>query len=310
MSRSFSFASKVSRLILGYDDDNSNTLVPESPALFLTASSSYLFPSFVEPTIVSPDSHSPQPTPPGTTRQSSPSPISPISSARPPLLSSTPLMSQPNTQQLALRMVDLRSVDGVDAVALKRENVHLQQENESLKSEVTALRLQHEDDLQELSRLRLLHSQSSATAEQQQQQQQQQQPHGNPILAPVISKKKRKKKRKKERERAAAETTLPPGCTSLPSGLAPTPPQLLQQQQHRPHPSPKLYIFHDSNLKNVTAAEIKKYINNNKYDIDPQETFTLPQTFNKIKQTKFGPNDAVIINILTNDARQTQHRNR
>ena len=57
--------------------------------------------------------------------------------------------------------------------------------------------------------------------------------------------------------------------------------------------------------------EIKKYINNNnKYNIIPDPTFTLPQTLNKIKQTNFKPNDRIIIHILTNDARQTKNRNR
>ena len=141
---SFSFASKISRLILRNDDDdddNFETLMPESPLLATSSSSSSLFSSLVNSTVVSPqdqsiDSHSPQPSPPGTTRQSSPSPspLSPISIPRRPILSSTPMTSQPNTQQLAHRMVALRSVDEIDAVALQREKIRLQTENESLKS--------------------------------------------------------------------------------------------------------------------------------------------------------------------------------
>ena len=298
MSRSFSFASKISRLVLGDDrDDDSQTLTPESPALFSpSSSSSSLFPSLVHSTIVSPDS--PQPTPPGTTRQSlpsplspiSPSPLSPISIPRPPMLSSTPMVSLPNTQQLANRMIDLRSVDGIDAVALQREN-------ESLKSEVTALRLQREDDLQEISRLRLLHSPSSPAA------QPQQPPPANQILAPYVSKKKRKKMRKKERlaNIPATEATIPPGCELPPLNTRPPPPT--------PSPSqPTAYIFHDSNLKHLTASEIKNGINNIKCNIKTHMTFTLSQTLDAIRQTTFQRTDIVIITTLTNDARQTKHR--
>ena len=297
MSHSFSFASKISRLVLGDDrDDDSQTLTPESPALFSpSSSSSSLFPSLVHSMIVSPVL--PQPTPPGATRQSLPSPLSPISIPRPLILSSTPVVSLPNTQQLANQMIDLRSVDGIDAVVLQRENVFLQRENESLKSEVTALRLQREDDLQEISRLRLLHSPSSPAA------QPQQPPPANQILAPYVSKKKRKKMRKKEglANLPATEATIPPGCELPPLNTRPPPPT--------PSPSqPTAYIFHDSNLKHLTASEIENSINNIKCNIKTHMTFTLSQTLDAIRQTTFQRTDIVIITTLTNDARQTKHR--
>ena len=158
--------------------------------------------------------------------------------------------------------------------------------------------------------------------------------------------------RKKERERAAAETTLPPGCTSLPTererervpaettlppGCESNPPAF-PSPTSRPLPSPTshfptsrplptfrpptsrlpppanptIYVFHDSNLKYLTSEEVKNSINNNNnianYNISPQETFTLPQTRNKIQHLTFKPNDIVIINTLTNDARHTKHR--
>ena len=143
--------------------------------------------------------------------------------------------------------------------------------------------------------------------------------------------------------RMTAETTLPPGCehnvlsplnptsrppnptsrpanptsrpanpTSRPANPTPattpvaTSPAAATQPQHLP----TLFLYHDSNLKNVTAAEIKKYISQINYIINPQETFTLSQTLDKIKQTNYGRNDLVIINTLTNDARNTKNRQR
>ena len=355
MSRSFSFASKVSRLVLGVDDDDGiNDLL--SPSLFSAQSSSPVINPTLPQSLFSASTSSIQFSTPKADSSTSlfsspldstirpnldlslshphsrplddgpileddggnlPSPPLPIlfssqddSSPPPPNFSSTPIATEPNTQQLAFKMIKLRSVDEIDAVALKREN-------EALRSEMTALRLQLEEQKLEIVRLRAEQQRPPNTPP----------PNTPPPLdssegySPYTSKKKKKKIRKKERE--TAETTLPPGCTSLPSGQAPTPPPLLseqpQQQQLRQKQqqliSPKLYIFHDSNLKNVTAAEINKYINNNnnnnskKYNIEPHETFTLPQTLRKIQQTNFKPNDAVIINVLTNDARQTQKRN-
>ena len=316
---SFSFASKISRMILspeGDDDDNSETLTPESP---LFSASSSLFSSLANSTIVSPqddqnDSDSPQPSPPGTTRPSfspCPSPLSPISIPRPPILTSTPMSMQPDTQQLALRMVDLRTVDEVDAIALQRENIRLRRENESLQSEGTALRLQHEDDVREIGRLRLLHSPSLP--------QQQQPPSATDEYLPFMTKSKKKRLKKKARiERAlltAADTTRPPGCTSLPLPRPPPPPQAQASL-------PTLFVFHDSNLKGTTAADLNKAIsginnnnnnNNNRisnFNISLHETYTLSQTLDKIRQTTFNRNDTVIIGTLTNDARQTNKRQR
>ena len=310
---SFSFASKISRLVLshdGNDDDNSETLI---------SSSSSLFSSLVNSTIVSPQdnpiaTHSPQPSPPGTTRQSfsSPFPLSPISIPRPPILSSTPMASQPDTQQLALRMVDLRSVDEIDAVALKRENVRLQRENESLQSEVTALRLQHDDEAREISRLRLLLSPPPSSPTEQQQQQQP--PSATNEYRPFMTKSKRKRLKKKAHiERALlapADTTRPPGCTTLP--LPPPPPSQTRSSL------PTLFVFHDSNLKGTSAAELNKAIasinknnnNNNNFNVSLHETFTLSQTLDEIRRTTFKRNDTVLICTLTNDARQTNKRQR
>ena len=39
-------------------------------------------------------------------------------------------------------------------------------------------------------------------------------------------------------------------------------------------------------------------------------TFTLPQTLHRIKTLNFRPKDRIVINILTNDARQTNNRQR
>ena len=266
-----------------------------------------------------------------------------------PLLFSTPNADVPSTsdndlapsqevltQEFLERLQKLRQDEVVVADEARPAFLSLQQVADDLRSELLAARLQLEEKEIEIREL----------------QEQLQAISPPDALQPFISKSKRKKMKKTQRIEAAvaaADTTLPPGCdsftlpppppprphqrpaqrqayqqqqpqnqqqlppgcTSLPLGLAPIPlqcsnPQQQQQQQ------PNLYIFHDSNLKNVTPAEINKYIrnNNNNYNIVPQETFTLPQTFNKIRQTKFKPNDSVIINILTNDARQTQQRNR
>ena len=236
-----------------------------------------------------------------------------------PLLFSTPNAGAlptpeiPPTQEFLERLQKLRDDDVVIADEARPAFLAMQRETDELKSQLLAARLQLEEKEIEIRELR-------------EQLQAQPPPPPSDILQPVISKRKRKQIRKQHlTAAAAADTTQPPGCDSVqlpppPSQRQPVPrqpPSSQQQQQpqnqQQRHPLPKLYVFHDSNLKNVTAAEINKYINNNnnkKYDINPQETFTLPQTFNKIQQTKFGPNDAVIINTLTNDARQTQTRNR
>ena len=272
-----------------------------------------------------------------------------------PLLSSTPI---PNTQQLTSLLVGVRSVDGIDAVALKRENeslkseltavrlqneerqrnpnsadndehIALKRENEELRSERTALRLQLEEQKLEIDRLKA-----------------EQQPppppplpladptHPNaslpPTLAadadgylPVLSKGQKQRMRKRERIEAAAAVTLPPGCDSIhpPSPLPSRPPPQRQQQQQPPQQStnPNAYIYHDSNLKGTTAVEIANLIkninsknnnNNQLYNIILQDTFTLPQTLEKIRKTKYNNNDKIIINTLTNDARNTKARQR
>ena len=65
-------------------------------------------------------------------------------------------------------------------------------------------------------------------------------------------------------------------------------------------------------MKGVTADEIKRSIsninNNSSADIIPHATYTLPQTLEKVKTLTFKPNDIIILNTLTNDARQTKTR--
>ena len=258
-----------------------------------------------------------------------------------PVLSSTP-RSGPLTQDLVDRMLDLRRVDDIDEGVL----AVYRRENEELKSEVAALRLEREDLEKELVRVRQLLSQQSPQQQQpqsaqQQQPQQQQAQSSSDGYTPVVSKKKKKKKNKTtanvqaaEAASAAANTTRPPGCDSiqlppiLPASSQPQPPQQPQPNQQQ-HPTlPNVYIYHDSNLKGTTAAEIASLINNinnknnnsnsNKsnnsnnpsYNIILQETFTLPQTLIKIKHTTYKNNDKVIINTMTNDARNTNHRHR
>ena len=237
-----------------------------------------------------------------------------------PVLTSTPRPG-PLTQEVVDRMLELRRVDDdEDVVAAYRR------ENEELKSEVAALRLEREDLEKELTRVRQLLSKSSA----------QQQPPPPPEFADGYQ---------VEAAHVAAEATLPPGCVSI-QHLPPPPPSStdttlppgsmsiqLPPPGSPPHPTgcpppptgcppppsqplPTIHVFHDSNLKSVTADEILnslKIINGQtntttNHNITPHETFTLPQTLNAIKRITFKPNDSVILNILTNDARQTKHR--
>ena len=290
-----------------------------------SSSSSSLFSSLTNSTIRSPkDDVQPE------NISVQPQPSTPASSHPSPIHSSTP---HPNTQEFALRLADLRTVDDVDAVALKRENDALKKENEEMKSEVAALRLQREEDEREISRLR--HLPSPTSTEQQQpvsaeQQQQQPQTEG---YQPAMGKSKRKRWRRSERLRkaleAVADTTRPPGCdlsvsapSSRPAPLPPLPP-LPPTATTQPVTSPSLptiFVFHDSNMKGTNPSDLKRTIdliksnnsnnNNNSYNISLQETFTLPQTFIKIKHTTFKNNDTVILNVMTNDARQTKNRQR
>ena len=265
-----------------------------------------------------------------------------------PVLTSTPRPG-PMTQEMVDRMLDLRHVDDVAVTNLQPLSLALQQENEDLKSELAAAKLQLEDYEIEMRELR---QQISARPQ-----------HNAPLLPPppqdfadgyqvAISKKKTKEKKKRETARLAAELTLPPGCVSigdlppppppppsaLPSShdpvaayatrppgcdsinLPPLPSRPPPQQQQQQQPLPNVFIYHDSNLK-TTAAEITTIINsinnnnnNNSshtsYNIILQDTFTLPQTLAKMKRTTYKNNDKIIINIMTNDARNTKTRQR
>ena len=331
----------------------------ESLLSSFASSSSSLFSSLIDSTIQLPEDEPPstaetpvtpitiksQPEPTAPTPASPPQfhspliPLTPISIPRPPILASTPINERPNTQNdslpdpvpstqdLVQYLTEIRSVDGVDAVALAREN-------DSLKSELVAARLQLEEMEREIGRLKLLLNPAPQQPNQQQlnqQQPNQQQPPGHqpppqqPLenLQPYFSKKKRQRMRKKVRLEAAAAanvaaTTLPPGCTLQASSStpAPIPPPLPPSLLPLPPPVPTLFVFHDSNLRGVTAEELKRNINmikknnNTEYNINLYATYTLPQTFDKIKQTTFTNKDTVIINILTNDARNTKTRQR
>ena len=279
-----------------------------------SSSSSSLFSSLTDSTVRSPQDVPPPP-PPTISTVSQPSTPS---SHPPPIYSSTPLNNEPNTQQFARRLAELRTVEGIDAIVLQREN-------EEIKSEMVALRLQLEEQQFELDRLRSLIP-----------KQHQQQPSA-PNPAPpandyqhVISKSQQKKIRKKERieaANAAADTTQPPGCSSVQLLSLPPPqppistahPPEQQQRQQQQSPVPNLFVFHDSNLKGCSTVELKavmdKINKDNKQQTTPfniilHDTYTLPQTLAKIKHTTFNKHDAVVINILTNDARQTKTRQR
>ena len=188
----------------------------------------------------------------------------------------SPIASQliPSTQTFLHRLGDLRNVDDLDRDRRKSKGVlfspaaaavaaSLEQENGELRSQVTALRLQIEEQQLEISCLK---------AEQQRSIEQSPPaptavplppppPPPDPIMTVFVSKRKKKKMRRKEREtsRVAAEATLPPGCESLPQNppLPPRPPSI------PPPPGPSLpdpalssqptaYIFHDSNPKHLS----------------------------------------------------------
>ena len=81
-----------------------------------------------------------------------------------------------------------------------------------------------------------------------------------------------------------------------------------------------VHLFHDSNAIPITTDDIQQNINkivnksNNRnnyksaYKIIKHSTFELRQTYNKLTKTTLNRNDIIIINIMTNDARQTNHR--
>ena len=222
------------------------------------------------------------------------SPVSSPQHSFSPTLSSTPL---PSTQSFAVRLAALRKNDDDDDDGDDRYQVLLDR-NKALEAELSAMRLQYEEATAEIERLR---------SEQQQQQ---------PPFAPVLS----KAKKKRDKKNAAAQNTLPPGCTSLELETPPPPPPqvsspLLSTPPPPPADLPTVHLFHDSNLRDIKPDEIQQAVKNAtkqadtpNYTYSTHQTYTLPQTFAKIKQTTFKKHDIVIINTLTNDARQTKNR--
>ena len=81
--------------------------------------------------------------------------------------------------------------------------------------------------------------------------------------------------------------------------------------------SPRVLLFLDSNLRGVTPSTFQHHINNinttrkqptTTFNIETFITYELRQTLNKIRHTTINQGDIVILNIMTNDARQTKHR--
>ena len=249
-----------------------------------------------------------------------------------PLFFSTPILNGQQTQEVIDRLLRLRHVeDDAHSPTL----LAMQHEIEDLKSELVAARLQLEENEVEMRVLR----------QQAQTPRMGPLPPPPPGFADgytiAISKQKKKKKKKSNRmesAQAAAQPTLPPGCTSIeqlpppssfspgttlppgsesiqlpPTTSSPPSPGLLSPP---PQPLQTVHVFHDSNLKNVTPEEISNSLkaltgqanSTSNFHIIPHETFTLPQTLNTIKRTTFKPTDIIVINTLTNDARQTKHR--
>ena len=74
-------------------------------------------------------------------------------------------------------------------------------------------------------------------------------------------------------------------------------------------PSATVHIFHDSNFKGVSTEDLAKQIdaiNGGKKFVSEwffHLTFTLPNTLKKVKETVFGRDDLVVVNIMTNHAR-------
>ena len=248
-----------------------------------------------------------------------------------PLLSSTP-HKVPSTQEFAERLVGLRAIDlGPDP--LKRENEELKLQLDDAKSELVALRLQLEENENEILRLRQQQQPPSSLPTP---------PSSLPALpppppplppfgySPVTSKRKRQRQKKAAKATAAvlatstsavaastsavaASTSAVPASTSAVAALttATTRPPLL------PPPSTSrrtVHVFHDSNLKGISEDELRSTINHlstnsdDNYNITLHSTYCLHPTLKQIQQMTFNRNDVVVINIMTNDARPTQHR--
>ena len=228
---------------------------------------------------------------------------------------------------------------------LKSENVALQLQHEDDQREIARLRQQHEADRREIGLLRNLqqHRQQQPITGLQHpslpsppSQKQQPNPSLPPLpppppppplpltLPPGWKRNKKKKKKKNPSPPATAATTTTTASTAATATIAATTARptvsLPRIASHPPAPLslppptlPTVFLFHDSNLKNITPTEIKNSINSlnnghSNYNYCLHETYTLPQTFDKIRQTRFNKHDIVVINTLTNDARQTKNR--
>ena len=203
----------------------------------------------------------------------------------------------------------------IDAIAVRREN-------ETLKSEITALKLLLEDAKEEISRLQRIPTQPQLS---------------EPELEPVLTRSKKRRMKKRARlaaliaaaaaatEAAATAAAITDAATSTASQQHPLPPQqhppqqLLHAQQPQQPPPQTIHLFHDSNCddKFLTKQHIQNAIDtvNKKihkttttYNITKHATYELQQTLNQIRRINLTKNDIVLLNIMTNDARSTRKR--
>ena len=312
MSQSFSFASKVSRLILGQDDGHDDdTLL--SPSLF-QASSPDLF--------------------------STPKADMPLTQSMLNRLhrlrdcgDDDHSIGQPNSQRDSHAKSLIESCSGT-----RPDKILLTHEIDELKSENAALKLQHDENQLEIERLRRQHEEDRREIERLLQFDPilQHPPHPPPPLSPPLlppppvwtEQKKRKKRKKKKNpstnQQQQSQQQQPPQQQPPQQ----QPPQQRQQQQHtqqqqptvrQQQQQPTVHFYHDSNAdekflktediqNKLDAINTKLNKQTTKYNIQKHATFELQQTYNKIRHSKFNKNDIVIINILTNDARTTTKR--
>ena len=344
MSRSFSFASKVSRIILGENDGNDDYSIP-SPSLFQLSS---------------PDLFS-------TPRADMPSTQSMLDRLR--LLRNVgddDSIGQPNDQPT--EEDDCESYSGTrpdkilishDIDELKSENTALKLQHDENQQEIERLRRQHEDDRREIERLQqfdpILHpphpplplsaplltspspsvptkkkkrkrkKKNSSTNQQQQPQQQQQQhqqqqpqqqqPQQQQPQQQQPQQQQPQQQQRQQQQRQQQQGQQQQGQQQQGQQQQQQQPTVRQQQQHQP----TIHFYHDSNADEnfLKTDDIKKKLDEintkqnkqtTKYNIQKHATFELQQTYNKIRRSTFNKNDIVILNILTNDARTTNKR--
>ena len=203
---------------------------------------------------------------------------------------------------------DQHEDDAEPAPVSRPDNILISREIEELKSENTALKLQHNENQREIDRLRLQHENDQREIDRLQQ--------FDPILQPPpppppTGHSSRKKKKKKENA-ATAATTITAAATAVAATTTTTAPAAATSL-------PTIHLYHDSNADDkflnkdniqYTLDLINKKNNKQttKYNIQKHATYELQQTFNKIKQTTYRKDDIVVINVLTNDARTTKRR--